>query len=72
MEIEQKLFIDKFQPMYFKDFEIDSKIIDILNILIGMNNHYWFFTFTPYFFGNIFLKIIKSQIWFHIIKLKII
>jgi replication factor C subunit 2/4 len=38
MEIEQKLFIDKFQPMYFKDFEIDSKIIDILNILIGMNN----------------------------------
>ena len=38
MEIEQKLFIDKFQPMYFKDFEIDNKIIDILNILIGMNN----------------------------------
>ena len=38
MEIEQKLFIDKFQPMYFKDFEIDSKIIDILNILISMNN----------------------------------
>jgi replication factor C subunit 2/4 len=24
--------------MYFKDFEIDNKIIDILNILIGMNN----------------------------------
>jgi len=38
MEIEQKLFIDKFQPMYFKDFEIDNKIIDILNILISMNN----------------------------------
>ena len=38
MEIEEKLFIDKFQPMYFKDFEIDNKIIDILNILIGMNN----------------------------------
>jgi DNA polymerase III delta prime subunit len=38
MEIEQKLFIDKFQPVYFKDFEIDDKIIDILNILIGMNN----------------------------------
>jgi DNA polymerase III delta prime subunit len=38
MEIEKKLFIDKFQPIYFKDFEIDNKIIDILNILIGMNN----------------------------------
>ena len=29
MEIEEKLFIDKFQPIYFKDFEIDDKIIKI-------------------------------------------
>jgi len=38
MEIEEKLFIDKFQPIYFKDFEIDDKIIEILNTLISMNN----------------------------------
>ena len=38
MEIEQKLFIDKFQPIYFKDFEIDDKIIEIFRTLINMNN----------------------------------
>lgn len=38
MEIEEKLFIDKFQPIYFKDFEIDDKIIVILKTLINMNN----------------------------------
>jgi len=38
MEIEEKLFIDKFQPIYFKDFEIDDKIVEILKTLINMNN----------------------------------
>ena len=38
MEFEEKLFIDKFQPIYFKDFEIDNKIIDILKTLISMDN----------------------------------
>jgi len=38
MELEEKLFIDKFQPIYFKDFEIDNKIIDILKTLINMDN----------------------------------
>lgn len=38
MEIEEKLFIDKFQPIYFKDFEIDYKIIEILKTLINMDN----------------------------------
>jgi replication factor C subunit 2/4 len=38
MEIEEKLFIDKFQPIYFKDFEIDNKIIEILTTLISMDN----------------------------------
>ena len=38
MEIEEKLFIDKFQPIYFKDFEIDDKIIEILKTLINMDN----------------------------------
>jgi DNA polymerase III delta prime subunit len=37
-EIGKKLFIDKFQPIYFKDFEIDAKIIDILQTLIAMDN----------------------------------
>ena len=38
MEIEEKLFIDKFQPNYFKDFEIDDKIIEIFKTLINMDN----------------------------------
>jgi DNA polymerase III delta prime subunit len=38
MEIENKLFIHKFQPIYFEDFEIDSDIITILNTLINMDN----------------------------------
>jgi len=38
MEIEEKLFIDKFQPIYFKDFEIDDKIIEIFKTLILMDN----------------------------------
>jgi replication factor C subunit 2/4 len=38
MEIEEKLFIDKFQPIYFKDFEIDDKIVEILKTLININN----------------------------------
>jgi DNA polymerase III delta prime subunit len=35
---DNKLFIDKFQPLYFKDFEIDSEIVDIFNTLIAMDN----------------------------------
>jgi len=38
MEIENKLFIHKFQPIYFEDFEIDSDIITLLNTLINMDN----------------------------------
>lgn len=37
MEIEHDLFIHKFQPLYFKDFELDEEIINILNTLILMN-----------------------------------
>jgi len=32
------LFIHKFQPIFFKDFEIDVETVEILNILIDMNN----------------------------------
>jgi DNA polymerase III delta prime subunit len=32
------LFINKFQPLYFKDFEIDNEIINILTTLIDMDN----------------------------------
>jgi len=32
------LFINKFQPIFFKDFEIDGETVEILNILINMNN----------------------------------
>lgn len=32
------LFINKFQPIYFKDFETDSEIIDILKTLLLMDN----------------------------------
>jgi DNA polymerase III delta prime subunit len=32
------LFINKFQPIYFNDFEIDNEIIEILNTLLTMDN----------------------------------
>ena len=35
---KQILFLNKYQPLYFKDFETDDSIIDILNTLIKMNN----------------------------------
>jgi len=38
MELEPKLFINKFQPLYLDDFGIDTNIQDILNTLILMNN----------------------------------
>jgi len=36
--MDTNLFIYKFQPLLFKDFEIDNEIIDILFTLIAMNN----------------------------------
>ena len=36
--MEHNLFINKFQPLYFKDFEIDEEMVQILNTLIDMNN----------------------------------
>ena len=32
------LFINKFQPLYFNEFEINNEIFDILNTLLSMNN----------------------------------
>jgi DNA polymerase III delta prime subunit len=37
MEVENKLFINKFQPIYFSDFEIDDEIYKVLNTLINMD-----------------------------------
>ena len=37
-KLNETLFIDKFQPIFFEDFEIDSEIINILNILINIDN----------------------------------
>jgi len=36
--MDTNLFVYKFQPLFFKDFEIDKEIVDILNTLIAMNN----------------------------------
>jgi len=36
--MDYNLFINKFQPLYFKDFEIDEEMTDILNTLIKMDN----------------------------------
>ena len=36
--MEYNLFINKFQPLYFKDFEVDEEMVQILNTLIDMNN----------------------------------
>ena len=38
MEIQDKLFIHKYQPTYFNDFGIDKEIIQILRTLIKMDN----------------------------------
>ena len=38
MTYSNDLFIYKFQPIFFKDFEIDSELINILNTLIQMNS----------------------------------
>ena len=36
--MDQTLFLNKYQPLYFKDFESDDEMIDILSTLIKMNN----------------------------------
>ncbi len=36
--MEQPLFLNKYQPLYFKDFETDDELIEILYTLINMNN----------------------------------
>jgi DNA polymerase III delta prime subunit len=36
--MEHNLFINKFQPIYFKDFEVDEEMVQILKTLIDMNN----------------------------------
>lgn len=36
--MNQSLFLNRFQPLYLKDFEIDDEMIDILYTLINMNN----------------------------------
>ena len=36
--MDYNLFIKKYQPHYFKDFEIDEDVVNILNTLISMNN----------------------------------
>jgi predicted GTPase len=35
---KETLFIHKFQPLLFSDFEIDNEIISILNTLISIDN----------------------------------
>jgi len=32
------LFLNKYQPLYFKDFEADEELLEILNTFINMNN----------------------------------
>ena len=36
--MDTNLLIYKYQPIYFKDFEIDDEIVDVLSTLITMNN----------------------------------
>ena len=36
--MNQTLFLHKYQPLYFKDFESDDEMFDILNTLININN----------------------------------
>ena len=36
--MDQTLFLNKYQPLYFNEFETDNEMIDILNTLININN----------------------------------
>jgi DNA polymerase III delta prime subunit len=36
--MDKQLFVNKFQPLYLNDFELDNEMFEILNILIKMNN----------------------------------
>ena len=36
--MDQPLFLNKYQPLYFKDFEADAVLFDMLNTLINMEN----------------------------------
>ena len=36
--MDKQLFLNKYQPLYFKDFESDDEMIDILHTLINMDN----------------------------------
>jgi len=36
--MNNELFLNKYQPFYFNDFETDNEMIEILNTLISMNN----------------------------------
>jgi replication factor C subunit 2/4 len=36
--MDQPLFLNKYQPLYFKDFEADTVLFDMLNTLITMDN----------------------------------
>ena len=36
--MENTLFINKYQPLYFNDFEIEPEIVEILQTLIAMNS----------------------------------
>ena len=38
MEIENKLFVYKFQPIFFTEYDIQQELIETLQILISMNN----------------------------------
>ena len=38
MDPNQPLFLNKYQPFFFKDFETDPEMVSILNTLINMNN----------------------------------
>uniref|UniRef100_A0A6C0KLS3 ATPase dynein-related AAA domain-containing protein n=1 Tax=viral metagenome TaxID=1070528 RepID=A0A6C0KLS3_9ZZZZ len=36
--MDPPLFLNKYQPLYFKNFEADEEMIEILKTLINMNN----------------------------------
>lgn len=36
--LNSSLFLNKYQPVYFSDFEIDSQMIEVLNTLIAIDN----------------------------------
>ena len=60
--MENTLFINKYQPLYFNDFEIEPEIVEILQTLIAMNSLNIMFVWKYGFWKDFPLECFNSRI----------